>query len=362
MHPAIRDAAHVAVVRALPGLGDMLCALPALRALRAALPTAHITLIGLPSAGWIIERHGDYVDELFEFPGWPGIPEVPVAAERIPSFLDKAHARRFDLALQLHGSGLNTNSFVALLGARRQAGFALRAQYRPDPELFLDWNGEEHEIRRCLRLLEHVGVPAQGEDTEFRLADRDVEALAPLGIDVTTPYGVVHAGSKLESRRWGADRFAAVADGMAARGLRVYLTGTAGEAELVADVAAAMKAPNVNVTGRTDLGALAALVDRASILVSNDTGVAHLAAAVKTPSVVIFRCSDPQRWAPLDERLHRRVGLGEPIVERYLSRPDSECCLADACAETFFDAADVPPSQVTPDDVLREVDDLLRKR
>lgn len=94
---------------------------------------------------------------------------------------------------------------------------------------------------------------------------------------------------------------------MAEMGLQVVLTGSASEWELADTIAHKMKAPAVNLAGRTSLGALAALLSESQLLVCNDTGVSHLAAALRVPSVVVFSGSDLQRWAPLDLVRHRAL-------------------------------------------------------
>src|SRR5438105_6432141 len=113
---------RVAVLRALQ-LVDLLCAVPALRALRAGLPDAEITLIGLPWARALVDRLPQFLDAFIPLPGWPGLPEQPPQVHTIPAFLESIQNRRFDLAIQLHGNGSLTNPLIALLGARRNAGF-----------------------------------------------------------------------------------------------------------------------------------------------------------------------------------------------------------------------------------------------
>src|SRR5699024_11018877 len=108
-------APRIALFRALPGLGDMLCLVPALRALRQARPRAFVTLIGLPQARFLLERFADYVDSLEPFPGYPGLPEQAVPLAQLPPFLARQQAQHYDLLLQMHGSGLLTNPLCMLM-------------------------------------------------------------------------------------------------------------------------------------------------------------------------------------------------------------------------------------------------------
>ena len=95
----------------------------------------------------------------------------------------------------------------------------------------------------------------------------------------------------------------------------MVLTGSEGEKPVTGAVAQAMKRPALDLAGRTSLGALGALLQSARLLVSNDTGVSHLAAALRLPSVILFDASQVERWAPLDRRRHRPALLpAEPAV------------------------------------------------
>jgi ADP-heptose:LPS heptosyltransferase len=291
----------IAVLRALQ-LGDLLCTVPALRALDAEYPAARITLIGLPWAREFARRFRRYIDAFIEFPGFPGMPEREVDTAAYPVFFEQMNSARFDLALQMHGSGRFTNPLTVLMGAKRTAGFYQRGSYCPDAERFLEWQESEHEVLRYLRLLETLGIGARGTHLEFPLTEADWDEWRALRLE---RYVCVHPGAQLASRRWPPERFAQVADELAREGWRVALTGTAPEAPLVRQVAAAMREPAIELAGRTSLGALAALIGRARLVVCNDTGVSHIAAAMRTPSVVICSGADPKRWAPLNRHLHR---------------------------------------------------------
>jgi ADP-heptose:LPS heptosyltransferase len=320
---------RVAILRALQ-LGDLLCAVPALRAFRAAWPGAEIVLIGLPWAREFVGRFHHLLDGFREFPGYPGLPERPVDVPGVLAFLAAMQADGFDLAIQLHGSGPFVNDLVALLGARRAAGFVLPGGYCPDPEFFRPWPEHGLEIHRLLALVEFLGLPAQGEHLEFPLDHADWQALHAIegtrGLD-QADYVCVHPGASVPERCWPAERFAAVARALARDGVRIVVTGSAGEADLTHRVAELAGVPCLDLAGRTGLGVLGALLSRSRLLVCNDTGVAHIAAALHVPSAIVSTGNNPERWAPLDRERHR-----------VLCSPDG----------------------VTPEDVLEQAGTLLR--
>ena len=252
---------RVVLVRAL-ALGDMLCAVPAFRALRAALPRAHLTLVGLPWARDFTARFSQYLDGFLEFPGFPGLAERLPNLGQIPTFLQTAQQMRFDLAIQLHGSGLLTNPLTAILGARQTAGFYVPGQWCPDADWFLPYPGQEPEVDRLLHLLDFLGVPSSDRSLEFPLREEDYEALRAIPqVRRLRPgsYVCVHPGASVAARRWRPEGFAVVADALAQAGLKVVLTGSLAEADLVDGISRQMNASAVNLAGRTSLGSLAVL-------------------------------------------------------------------------------------------------------
>jgi ADP-heptose:LPS heptosyltransferase len=301
LHALVPERGRVAIFRALPGLGDLVCATPALRALRLARPDVEITLIGLERTRHLVERYPHLVDDFLPFPGFPGLPEQRFDARALPPFLTEAHRKRFDLAIQLHGSGSIANTVVGLLGARRLAGHVPPGAVRPDPETFLPWIEDCSEVRRSLRLMALLGWPSGDERLDFRIAPGTPVPRLP------SPYVVVHPGASVASRRWAAAGFADVARALADDGYHVVITGTRDEAGHNAQVSAAIAGRVTDLSGRTSLDELAAVVRGGRLLLANDTGVAHVADALRVPSVVVFTGSSQSRWSALDGSLHRSV-------------------------------------------------------
>ncbi|SDQ83946.1 glycosyltransferase family 9 protein [Quadrisphaera sp. DSM 44207] len=318
--PAVRS---VALLRLRTGMGDLLCTVPALRALRRARPDVRTTLVTWAEMRPVVERMGAYVDELLDFPGRAGIPERPPRPERWDAWVADARARRFDLALQVYGANPVANAVTAAVGARRTGGFfattALGSPELPglvDLSTHVPYPAHLHEVDRHLHLFAALGVPGAGRHLELSVGPRDeAEAGAVRAGAALAPgrYVALHAGATCSSRRWPPARFAEVAAGLVAAGWRVALTGVPAEQPVVDAVLAALppalataSGPGVvDVCGRTGLGGFAALLRGAALLLSNDTGAAHVASALAVPSVVVFLSGDPRRWAAPDASRHR---------------------------------------------------------
>jgi len=294
----------IAVFRALQ-LGDMLCAVPALRALRQGEPAAHITLVGLPWAGDFVSRYAHLVDDFMAFPGAEGMPEQSGDVQALERFLADARDRRFDLVIQLHGSGAVTNPLVLQFGAAEVAGFYAGAA-PADAGQWLAWP-DGNEIERLLALMHRLGYPASDTQLAFPLDLSDRAAWQALSSEYALQpgsYVCVHPGARMLSRRWPVERFAEVARRLSDR-WRIVVTGSSEERGLAQALREKVDKPVVDLCGKTTLGAMAALIAHARLLVCNDTGASHIAAAVGTPSVVISCGSDSERWAPLDRERHQ---------------------------------------------------------
>jgi ADP-heptose:LPS heptosyltransferase len=354
--------ARVVVFRAL-ALGDLLCAVPALRALRRTLPDAQVSLIALPWTVELTRRLPGYVDELIEFPGFPGLPEVePVDPGRLAAFLVDMQRREFDLAVQLQGDGLVSNGLTCLLGARWALGVMVPERAEACPGTWLPFDPHLSEVRRHLRVVAALGGPASDPRLEFPLLDSDADELTAALNGAPLPpgsYAVVHPGAAAPLRRWPADRFAAVADDLVRNGTPVVLTGSSAEREIVTGVRAAMAERALDLSGRTTLGALAALVAGSRLVVVNDTGVSHLAVALGVPSVTVSTATDPVRWAPPPDGRHVFVG-GVPEANGCAHAPDApDRCLGEGCTLATRQSGVQPSVDVTVDEVLAAIESLF---
>ena len=267
--PAGPEPRPVALVLRALGLGDLLVAVPALRALRRAYPGHRVVLAAPAWLGALVPLTGA-VDTLLPVTDL-GSPLPPVAGS-------------VDVAVNLHGAGPQSHALLDAFAPRERIGHAAPGWDGPV------WVDETDERRRWVDVLRHHGLP--GDPSDVGLEHPAVPSPAPGAV-------VVHVGAAYGSRSWPADRFAAVARELTARGRTVVLTGSAAERERATAIGTAAGLPaSANLAGRTGLAELAALVADAALVVTVDTGAAHLATAYATPSVVLFGPATVERWGP----------------------------------------------------------------
>jgi ADP-heptose:LPS heptosyltransferase len=310
----------IAVFRALQ-LGDMLCAVPAIRALREARPEAEITLIGLPWAASFVQRFSQYFDRFIPFPGYPGLPEQEYDESAFRWFLEEMQAEAFDLLLQMQGNGTIVNELLSQFNAVNLAGFH-NEESRMQSMLFMEYPAYLHETERHCALMRYLGIPVTSTKMEFPLLAGDHAALAQLGLPLKAgKYVCIHPGSRGGWRQWPPQYFALLADHCAEKGFDIVVTGTAAEKDITREVIKCLHHPAIDLTGLTSLGMLAALLHDSFLLVANCTGVSHMAAALRVPSLIISMDGEPYRWAPQNKVLHRTIdwtlqpGIGKVVLE-----------------------------------------------
>jgi ADP-heptose:LPS heptosyltransferase len=303
---ALEDVRKIAVL--CPNrVGDFVFALPALHALKHTYPGAELVLVGQQWHAEFLRGRPSPVDRIVAMPPYPGVGTPPDArldmapAER---FLQAMRAERFDLAVQMFGGGRYSNPFLLQFGAAMSIG--ARADDAPPLERWVRYAEPNNRRLALLEVAALAGASAPLLPRELECSGEDrLEAAAVLPPVPGERLAVLQPGSTDPRRCWPAQHFARVGDALARAGARVAINGTAAEAALVGAVAGAMEYPAIDLSGRLSLRGLCGLLERARIMVSNDTGPLHLALALGTPSVGIFWLTNLIGGTPLRQGLLR---------------------------------------------------------
>lgn len=350
----------------LDNMGDVLMSTPAMQALKESAPGRHITLLTSHGAA-SLARHLPMVDMVWAWDapwvkhgsgvsrqrGGDGADRADTA---MMQWVQRIAAGRFDAAVIFT---VYSQSPLPAALLCTTAGIPLRlAHCRENPyDLLTDWVREtepheqvRHEVQRQLDLVATVGADVADTRLRFQVqpADQDnvarrLLALDPLrmpGAGPMPPCVVVHPGATAASRRWPPERFAEVARALASRtGALVLVTGSNGEAPLVEAVRKLAAHPRVlGQAGALTLGEMGALIQSADVLVSNNSGPVHLAAALGTPVVDLYALTNPQHtpW----QVPHRTLFADVPCRYCYKSvcPQQHHRCLADVTPQEAIDA------------------------
>jgi len=346
------SARSVLAVR-LDGMGDLLMTTPALRALKEAAPHRRVVLLASP-AGAALGRLLPFVDEVLPFAApWMKQPGAGDSATRTAGLIDAIRGR-FDAAVIFT---VFSQSALPAATALMLADVPLRAAHcRENPyDLLTDWVSERdldvhagvrHEVQRQLDLVAALG--AAPADTRLQLAVPDAARtaiaarLAALGLLPATPFLVVHPGATAPSRRYPVELLREAVTTLARDdGWRIVVAG--GDDDRVAAESLAAAAPSVvSLAGALDLAEVAALLERADVVVANNSLAAHLAAAVGTPVCDLYALTNPQ---------HTPWGVAHRVLNH-----DVECryCFKSVCPERHHRCL----AAVAPQEVVRAVREL----
>ncbi|HKU30848.1 MAG TPA: glycosyltransferase family 9 protein [Arthrobacter sp.] len=300
---------RIAVLRG-GGLGDLLYTYPALTALREGYPDAEITLLGTPIHAVLAAETAGPVTDVDILPFAQGVRDGAEDAARQDGFFATMQARKFNLALQMHGGGRFSNPFLLRLGAEHTVG--TRTPDAVPLERNLDYAYYQNEPDRWLEVAGLAGV-APLIPAPMRPLPKHQGNIAPLLESQGRPLVVVHPGATDPRRRWPAAYFAEAAAKIATEGANVLVVGDASErllAQEVAELASGAVDPAHegavrSVAGELGLGELAALLDAASVMLASDSGPRHLAQALGTPTVGIFWIGNVINAGPRGRKLHR---------------------------------------------------------
>lgn len=357
---AWRQARNMLCIR-LDYLGDVLMCTPAMRALKESIPRCRITLLtsgGSAAAARMIAE----IDAVIEYAApWmkssrPHPPETDFAMIRT------LQSHQFDAAVIF--TTYSQNPLPAALFCQL-AGIPLRlAHCHENPyQLLTHWVRDpepqehiRHEVRRQLDLVASIGCHTANERLSFHVSAADAawtkSRLQAIGIgtadmDMPRPWVLLHPGASAPSRRYPAEQWAQAADELALRlDCPLVFTGGADEIALVEAIRRNMSAVSHSLAGELDIGKLGAVIAQAPVLVSNNTGPAHLSAAVGTPVVALYALTNPQHtpWQVLNRVLYHMV----PCFN----------CYQSICPEGHHNCL----TQVTPARVASAVIELLQAR
>jgi lipopolysaccharide heptosyltransferase II len=300
MTAAWHRARRILCVR-LDSLGDVLMCTPAMRALRQAVPGRTLTLLSSPAGAAALP----FIPELDDAIAWSAPWTKSDMATRSPAPVATLAARAFDAAVIFT---TYTQSALPAALLCHLAGISLRlAHCRENPyDLLTDWIPDpepatlvRHEVLRQLALVQRVGCRSADLGLSFVPSPADVAAartrLHAAGVDPDRPWILLHPGASAASRRYPAGHWAHVLRLLAHElQLPLVLTGSAAESELVDGIVFGSTVPAISLAGRLSLGELGAALGLAAIVVTNNTGPAHMAAAVGTPVVDLYALTNPQ--------------------------------------------------------------------
>jgi lipopolysaccharide heptosyltransferase II len=319
-----REVKRVLVVR-LRSIGDTVLATPSLYALRRFLPLAQIDVLLESWVAPVLEGF-ETVDNILTV-------ERGSTAARA-RIVKQLRAARYDLAYNLHG-GTTATLLTRASGARHRVGYSSYQYSRlfnhaapPPTEIWRQ--AKTHSVEQQLALLGWTGVPVSDRPpTRLVVTERATSSIAERlhasGVDMAKPLALIHPAAAFETKQWAAVNFARVTEDLSQRGFACVAISAPNEKRVVSELVENSKA---RVAAITDLSLpeVTALASRSRLFVGNDSGIAHIAAAVRTPSVVIFGSSNVAHWSPWT------VAPAEVVREELPCQP----CPGYSCSE--FDA------------------------
>ena len=284
-------------------LGDIVLALPALRALRKSFPEAKISWLIRPEFAQLIENH-PYLNEIITFDrkllgkAW----FHPGAFGALMSLIRKLRRSNFDVIFDFQGL-FRTASLAWLSGCKLRFGMANAREFAT---IFYTHKVPQdiksiHMVDYYLKIIQAAGASEFGVEFVFPQnpgAKDSVDRLLA-SHDIRDNYAVLISGSAHQDKCWPPERFAQLADKISSQyGLSIVATGSASEASIVEKIKEKANVPIASIAGQTSLRELVALLKCARLVVSNDTGPGHIAAALGVPLVLMFGRTNPIRLEP----------------------------------------------------------------
>jgi heptosyltransferase-1 len=289
---AVYNAERIVVIKP-SALGDIIHSLPVLTALRRRYPHAHLTWVVNQVYAPLLYGHRD-LDDVLPFDRRASHRGLKTAARSWLNFLGELRRRRFDLAIDLQGL-FRTAVMMAATGAKRRVGLSTAREGATwtytDVVAVADFNAL-HAVERCWRIAEAFGVGDAPKEFHLPISDEARRWAEAATRGFPRPWLMLGPGARWMTKRWPPEHFAALARrAWDVFGGTVFFVGGAEETAAALAVRRRLSGPSCDFTGRTALPQLAALLERADVLLANDTGPLHLAAALGRPVVAPYTCT-----------------------------------------------------------------------
>ncbi len=323
-----REARRVCIYRN-GNIGDIVCALSAMYAIRQAYPNAHLTLLtspgrrGLPGAAELLQG-ADWLDELFVY----YLDDIATFRQRL-KLVRRLRERACDIWIELpqemapFGTALRNMLAARLAGAGWGYGWGI-STIRWAAKAQSEFLRFPNEVERLLAVVSASGIPFGEPVFPLPLSDlhrRTVDDLLSGNGLTGRPLVAIAPGAKRSTNRWPLDRFAEVGRHLASRGFGVVVMGGASDLDICREVTSAVGPLAVAIAGQCTLLESTELLKRCRLLICNDSGVQHLAAAVHTPCLSLFSFWQPRgKWWP--------YGSEHTVVQKWV---ECHTCLLDTC-------------------------------
>jgi 3-deoxy-D-manno-octulosonic-acid transferase/heptosyltransferase-1 len=339
----------------LSAIGDVIHTLPALNTIRNYYPNANITWLVEEDAASLVQGH-KALDRVLVSKRKRWLKALRSLSflntiKEVYGFIKALRDTRYDMILDFQAL-LKSGILIAIARGRRKIGFGKGLEHMEHSYIFLNEripavDMEIHALSRGMMLLNAVGIPTNEVEYKLPMSDHDRKKIDELmkqhGINDEKSLIAINPVAKWETKLWPKKQFAELADMLIGQyDMKIVFTGGIKDYSIIQAITSSMKGRAINFAGKTTLTELAALYEKAALVVSTDTGPMHLAAAVGTPVVALFGPTAPWRTGP--------YGTGHQLIKAEL-----ECspCFKRRCETTDC------MYQISVDQVLKGVQKVL---
>jgi ADP-heptose:LPS heptosyltransferase len=295
----------IAVLRA-NALGDFIVTLPALTALRNTYRDAEIVLLAKPWHKQFLTKGRSPIDRVIVVPVKKGIRSEAGRMEdeaEIADFIREMQEEQFDIVLNFQGNGISANPFIKQFGAKLTVGLACEKAAQLDRSI--NYYYYQSEAIRFLEVVKLIGATPLVLEPELQVLPGDYEEAAGfLSRFVHKPFVALHPIALDTRRMWPLENYARLADELRQKYFEVVFTGAEEDRQIVDNIIYSMNETAVNACGNFTLGGLSAVLAKATLMISADTGPLHLARAVNTRTIGFYWAPNLINWGPLTRSIH----------------------------------------------------------